>query len=181
MELALVVLAAAAVIALLFFPLRRFYRSAPRSLAKSLSQPLSRARGQTSLGPGARGELEFDPEGCLACDLCVHACPSGAIRLVDLEESQHFVLDRSACILCGFCEVACQTNALHHSRRPASRLDTLTCGLPVRESMHCRQCGNEIVVTDLLEGYLSCHLTDERIRTVKLCSDCLRIVMGKED
>ena len=41
--------------------------------------------------------------GCIACGICVKACPMQAIRIVD----NHAVIDEEKCIACGMCAVRC--------------------------------------------------------------------------
>ncbi|MDP3980372.1 MAG: NADH-quinone oxidoreductase subunit I [Chlamydiota bacterium] len=66
-----------------------------------------------------RGMFQFDEEICIACELCVKACPIDIIYLeshpeVSPEGKRKKVLDRydidlKRCMFCGLCEEACPT------------------------------------------------------------------------
>lgn len=53
--------------------------------------------------------LQYNPDLCIGCELCVHVCPHAVFamngRLVRL-------LDASACMECGACQVNCPTGAI---------------------------------------------------------------------
>lgn len=75
------------------------------------------------LPPRYRGRiiLSRDPDGgerCVACYLCVVACPVDCIALQATEDETgrrypaFFRINFSRCIFCGFCEEACPTYAI---------------------------------------------------------------------
>lgn len=51
-----------------------------------------------------------DPSKCIADNLCVNQCPTGAIS-VDAEGKA--VIDADACIACGICAAVCPVNAIY--------------------------------------------------------------------
>ncbi len=62
-----------------------------------------------------RGKLQWDPEKCTGCLLCVKDCPAEAIEVIMVDkENKRFVmryhLDR--CTFCSQCVVSCRAGAL---------------------------------------------------------------------
>ena len=70
-----------------------------------------------------RGMLTFHIEECIACDLCVRACPSACIDLTSERNAagkkiiQNYTIDFGKCNWCRLCEEACPTNpkSVHHT------------------------------------------------------------------
>jgi NADH-quinone oxidoreductase subunit I len=70
-----------------------------------------------------RGMLTFHIDECIACDLCVRACPSNCIALVSernaagKKEIQNYTIDFGKCNWCRLCEEACPTpiKSVHHT------------------------------------------------------------------
>lgn len=70
-----------------------------------------------------RGMLTFHIEECIACDLCVRACPSQCISLQSERNAQgkkviqDYTIDFGKCNWCRLCEEACPTNpkSVHHT------------------------------------------------------------------
>ena len=64
-----------------------------------------------------RGALLFDAETCIACNLCVKACPSGCILLENAQNETGkkiakvawYSIDFGKCNFCRLCEEACPT------------------------------------------------------------------------
>ncbi len=50
----------------------------------------------------------IDADECIACGVCVDACPSGVLDLGDIAE----VVDEDNCIACGACLDACPSGAI---------------------------------------------------------------------
>jgi ferredoxin len=53
--------------------------------------------------------LEFDPEKCTGCGMCVTVCPHAVFVLVDHRAS---LADRGACMECGACARNCEPQAI---------------------------------------------------------------------
>ncbi|MFO8183793.1 MAG: 4Fe-4S binding protein [Candidatus Aegiribacteria sp.] len=50
-----------------------------------------------------------DPSKCIADNICVNQCPTGAISVDDDGKA---VIDADACIACGICSAVCPVNAI---------------------------------------------------------------------
>lgn len=64
-----------------------------------------------------RVELEFSPEGCNGCGICVACCPKDAIALKPVaawlrEKQTPLEFDDEKCVCCGVCAALCQRGAL---------------------------------------------------------------------
>ncbi len=60
-----------------------------------------------------RGKIEFDPDKCIGCKICMRDCPANAIRIIKVAEKKfeaEFYLDR--CVYCAQCVDSCPKNAL---------------------------------------------------------------------
>jgi NADPH-dependent glutamate synthase beta subunit-like oxidoreductase len=71
--------------------------------------------------------MQFAPERCIACALCVDVCPQASLSLVPAGRSpdgwRHdrrlaLLFDDDTCIRCGLCVHRCPTDALHFSLAP---------------------------------------------------------------
>jgi NADH-quinone oxidoreductase subunit I len=79
------------------------------------------------LAPRYRGIHEFEADKCIACDLCLKACPVDCIyidksapRIVDKKtgkivggELLRFAIDYSKCLFCALCTEPCPTDCIH--------------------------------------------------------------------
>ena len=71
-----------------------------------------------------RGMLTFNIEECIACDLCVRACPSQCISLHSQRNEagkkviQDYTIDFGKCNWCRLCEEACPTSpkSVYHTQ-----------------------------------------------------------------
>lgn len=93
--------------------------------------------------PRYRGFHEFEADLCIACDLCVKACPVDCIyidktgpRKIDKEtgkaaggELLRYAIDYSKCLFCALCTEPCPTDCIHmgklHDLSGYSRQDTI--------------------------------------------------------
>ena len=50
----------------------------------------------------------IDADECIACGVCVDACPSGVLELNDVAT----VADEDSCVACGACQDACPAGAI---------------------------------------------------------------------
>lgn len=83
--------------------------------------PYRRFRGAHTLNKDEEGR-----ELCVACELCVKACPTNCITVVPMEDDTgRGIADRVAkvwkvdlvrCLFCGYCEDACPTTAVRLGR-----------------------------------------------------------------
>lgn len=96
-----------------------------------------------SFAPRYRGIHEFEAEKCIACDLCVKACPVDCIyidktgpRKIDKQtgtaaggELVRFAIDYSKCLFCALCTEPCPTECIHmgklHDLSSYSRRDVV--------------------------------------------------------
>jgi len=53
--------------------------------------------------------LEFFPEGCTGCGMCLEVCPHGVFAMGN---SKAVILDRDQCMECGACASNCAFGAL---------------------------------------------------------------------
>lgn len=73
-----------------------------------------------NLPPRVRSSMALEPEKCIACSLCVMACPNGVIKLSGekneetkkkMVTSYHMNIGR--CLFCGLCTEVCPSKALY--------------------------------------------------------------------
>jgi NADH-quinone oxidoreductase subunit I len=71
-----------------------------------------------------RGMLACDTDACIACLLCVKACPVDCITVEGVKEPgkakktcTKYVVDYQKCMVCGLCVEPCPTDAVFHSHR----------------------------------------------------------------
>lgn len=73
------------------------------------------------LPPATHYFFEYIQEKCIACNLCVRACPNQVIELTAEKNEAGkrvptgYVMDLSYCLFCGLCIEACPTAALLNS------------------------------------------------------------------
>ncbi len=53
--------------------------------------------------------LEFNPDLCNGCALCVAVCPHGVFAM---QQKRAALVDRGACMECGACEKNCERHAI---------------------------------------------------------------------
>lgn len=70
--------------------------------------------------PRFHGRFQIDTDKCIACGLCVNACPN---RVIQMERQKvgkkqyltKYSMDIEYCLFCGLCVEACPTDALNFS------------------------------------------------------------------
>lgn len=63
-----------------------------------------------------RGAIQFDPELCTGCGLCVRDCPAFALDLIKKSrEAYELRYFPARCAYCGQCQATCQRGAISHS------------------------------------------------------------------
>lgn len=74
--------------------------------------------GDLTLPEGYRGKIEFDPDKCIGCGLCVRDCPAEALQLNKKSREEYTLLYYPArCAYCGQCEDSCRHGAISHSNK----------------------------------------------------------------
>jgi formate hydrogenlyase subunit 6/NADH:ubiquinone oxidoreductase subunit I len=83
---------------------------------------------EEGIGPSERGSiiypalgrngLNFKPELCTSCGLCVFVCPVEAIGTPATKEGYTRRFDLRRCVFCGLCEGACPTQAIRLTVEP---------------------------------------------------------------
>ncbi len=64
-----------------------------------------------------RGKLQFYPEKCIGCKLCMRDCPSNAINIRKVGEKQFECdIDLGKCIYCAQCVDSCMEKALEATK-----------------------------------------------------------------
>ena len=60
-----------------------------------------------------RGKLEFFPEKCVGCKICMKDCPSNAITINKIGEKKYeAIIDLDKCLYCAQCVDSCPRKAL---------------------------------------------------------------------
>ncbi len=76
--------------------------------------------GKLEIADNYRGKLTYEPSACSGCGLCVRACPSGAIKIVNEgtreERKMRAVLNVGQCIFCCQCVDSCKKKCLSYTQ-----------------------------------------------------------------
>ena len=65
-----------------------------------------------------RGALKFDQNKCIGCKICTKVCPSNAIEIVRVSETEKVFqayVRMDSCIFCGQCVDSCPKKALENT------------------------------------------------------------------
>lgn len=93
---------------------------------------------------------------CCDNQICIHACPTGALRSVQDDEFAGTAFDAALCIACGICEESCPTRSITLTAAGEGVYEG-----PVALRCHarqlCAQCGVEFAATDDRSICLACH------------------------
>lgn len=102
--------------------------------------PYRRFRGVHTLNRDENGR-----ELCVACELCVKACPTSCITVIPMEDDTgRGISDRVAkvwrvnlvrCLFCGYCEDACPTRAVRLGREYELACSDFRCTVRNREDL----------------------------------------------
>lgn len=134
--------------------------------------PYRRFRGVHTLSRDENGR-----ELCVACELCVKACPTSCITVVPMEDDTgRGIADRVAkvwkvnlvrCLYCGYCEDACPTRAVRLSREYELACSDFACTVRNREQLLVPQ-----PVPESIEGGLVAKARLERsLSGIKVTAD----------
>ncbi|CCO08465.1 NuoI/complex I 23 kDa subunit family protein [Desulforamulus hydrothermalis] len=98
------------------------------------------------------GRPEFYYDKCIACNMCVNACPNQVIKLVtETVEKKKVVIgydfDLQYCLFCGFCQEACPKDAIKFTkdfeltcyRRSAAKLAFVQPDMAERKKAEIKQ------------------------------------------
>ena len=75
--------------------------------------------GQTDMVARFRGALKFDQSKCIGCKICTRVCPSNAIeieRVSETEKVYQAYVHMDQCIFCGQCVESCPKKALENTK-----------------------------------------------------------------
>lgn len=70
-----------------------------------------------------RGSLAYDFPKCIACGLCIKACPNNVLTLNTFKDEEtgkkqvdNFIIDRQYCLACNLCVEICPTDTLYFTK-----------------------------------------------------------------
>lgn len=115
-----------------------------RLAVRSLAAP----QGERPASPEPAAILDLVSHGCVACGVCVRACPQHALGLTTVGDRTALVFDASRCTACNRCLESCDEEALREVGRRG--WDALLDEPHVIERMHtvaCRRCQARFVDT----------------------------------
>lgn len=120
---------------------------------RRLTETLWRRRGDPALedAPASLtwgiGWVAAGPKPCTGCEACARVCPTGALKVVEADQSWRLVHAPAQCVGCGVCTEACHVDAirLHHGR-PAGAPDWSE--LHQMRRFRCDRCGRYFVGVD---------------------------------
>jgi len=123
----------------------------PLTLRQLVSKPatVQYPAGAERQFPDVRGKIVHDTKLCIGCTACIRDCPSFAIDIVRISETERkfrAFINTAACTFCSQCVVGCPKSALQFT--PEFELATLS-----RESMiYGSELPPEVAEAESLEG-----------------------------
>lgn len=94
---------------------QKLYKAAKQAIKNVIGHPATQKFPVEIINPpaGYRGPPILDPSKCTLCLRCTRVCPTGALIVTELNETEsEFVIDLGRCCYCGECVDACTFNAI---------------------------------------------------------------------
>jgi ferredoxin len=118
---------------------------ARRQLAERLLERID-SLPEESLLPLLFGVAAIEPGAghCTGCEACARVCPTGALKLLEVESDWVLQFRAGQCVGCGVCIEACGADALvlHHHWQPEGEMPT---SLHQLRRYRCERCGRFFV------------------------------------
>jgi len=87
-----------------------------REVLRNVFRPAATTRYpfvKIQMPPKFRGRIQFNPDLCIGCKLCMRDCPSSAINIRKVGEKKFEAdIDMARCMYCGQCVDTCPKKAL---------------------------------------------------------------------
>lgn len=88
-----------------------------------------------------KGEIIIDLEACKGCELCVEACPQGALKKsekVNLRGYQYVVKVKDACTGCATCALVCPEGGIRVYRKKQGEVKPVATISDINENITVR-------------------------------------------
>ncbi len=162
-------------------------------LARTPDAPGPAERGGLIYPAQGRNGLNFKPDSCSSCGLCLFVCPSGAISTTPTEKGYARKFDLGKCVYCGLCESACPTQAIRLTvEQPSEQNQPQNLVISGEISWEkCPKCKALPPRADLFAGRIY-NFEDEAddykrekrilaVQTEAACPECARLVLAAEE
>jgi ferredoxin len=125
-----------------------------------------------------RNGLNFKPDLCTSCGLCVFICPTKAITTPATKDGYQRIFDMGKCVYCGLCESACPTQAilLTVEQHPAKLESSALLISGEVKTDKCPKCGAKPPKANLLAARIY-----EMANEPKICEECAKRVQKAEE